>query len=167
MKAVGCVAVVVVVAVAAFFGITAFVITQGEDQSALTERVELTVINPRDVGTGSDSGYRFDYAYEVAGQWYGAERFVNERNWSPGQPITGCVDPDDPRSLVEHDRLPRRDPAKPPGQAHLDVVTGRPRLGRHLLAVGAHLGSDLDHTLGWGPAPAGVVTANRVDPQQV
>ena len=100
MKAVGCVAVVVVVAVAAFFGITAFVITQGEDQSALTERVELTVIDPRDVGTGSDSGYRFDYAYEVAGQWYGAERFVNERNWSPGQPITGCVDPDDPRDHV-------------------------------------------------------------------
>lgn len=100
MKAVGCVVVVLVVAVVGFFGVTAFVITRGDDQSALTERVELTVIDPEDVGTGSDSGYRFDYAYERGGQWYGDERFVNDRNWSPGQPITACVDPDDPRDHV-------------------------------------------------------------------
>ena len=100
MKALGCLVVVAVVAVAAFFGVTALLVTRGEDQSALTERVELTVIGPREVGTGSDSGYRFDYAYEHDGKWYGADRFVNERSWSPGQPITGCIDPDHARQHV-------------------------------------------------------------------
>lgn len=100
MKALGCVVLVAVVAVGGFFALTAFVITRGEDQSALTERVQLTVIDPHDAGTGTSSGYRFDYAYERDGRWYGGERFVNNSYWSPGQPITACIDPEDPRKHV-------------------------------------------------------------------
>ncbi len=100
MKAVGCVVVVAVVAVGGFLALTAWLMSRGEDQSALAERVELTVIEPREVGTGTGSGYRFDYAYERDGRWYGDERFVADDYWSPGQPITACIDPDDPRQHV-------------------------------------------------------------------
>jgi hypothetical protein len=100
VKAVGCVVVVAVVAVGGFCALVVWLMSRGEDQSALTERVQLTVIDPHDVGTGTGSGYRFDYAYERDGHWYGGERFVRNNYWSPGQPITACIDPDHPRQHV-------------------------------------------------------------------
>ena len=101
MKAVGCAVLVVVLAVGGFFGLAAWLVVRGDDQSGLTQRVEATVLDPREVGTGTGSGYRFAYAYEVDGQWYGYDRYVvNERVWNPGDPISVCVDPDDPHRHV-------------------------------------------------------------------
>jgi hypothetical protein len=100
VKAVGCVVLVAVVVVGGFVALAAWLMSRGEDQSALTERVELTVIDPRKVGTGTDGGYRFDYAYERDGRWYGDDRFVNDSYWSPGQPVTACIDPEHPRQHV-------------------------------------------------------------------
>lgn len=106
MKAVGCVAVVFVVAVAGFFGLAAFVMGRGEDQSGLTKRVDLTVTDPEesyDPTTGG--GYTFDYAYEQGGRWYGGEREIRDNYWRPGQPLTACINPDQPREHVITIRL--------------------------------------------------------------
>lgn len=100
MKAIGCVAVVAVLAVGGFFALAAWLITRGDDQSALTKQVEVTVINPHDVGTGLDRGYRFEYAYRVDGQWYGDDYFINDNYWKPGEPATVCIDPENPRHHV-------------------------------------------------------------------
>ena len=101
VKALGCVVVVGLLVVGGFLGLTAWLIARGDDQSDLTRRVTATAIDPRAVGTGSGSGHEFAYAYRVDGQWYGYDSyFVNDRAWSPGDPVTVCVDPDDPRRHV-------------------------------------------------------------------
>lgn len=101
MKALGCVVVVAVLAVGGFLALTAWLVARGDDQSELTQQVEVTVIDPRAVGTGSDSGHRFAYAYRVGGQWYGYDSYViGDRAWSPGDPAAVCVDPRDPRRHV-------------------------------------------------------------------
>jgi hypothetical protein len=102
VKALGCVVVVAAVAVGGFFALTAWLITRGDDQSALTERVELTVIDPHeDRDPTQGGGYTFDYAYEKGGQWYGGgEEFIRDNYWSPGQTLTACIDPDEPAQHV-------------------------------------------------------------------
>lgn len=101
MKAVGCVVAVFAVAVVGFFGVVAFVITRGEDQSALTERIQVTVTNPRETyypKTGTH--YEFDYAYQVDGQWYGGVHDIRDNYWQPGQFLWACFNPDRPRDHV-------------------------------------------------------------------
>jgi hypothetical protein len=101
VKALGCVVVVGVLVVGGFLALTGWLISRGDDQSELTQQVEATAIDPRAVGVGSGSGHKFAYAYRVDGQWYGYDsHFVNDRAWSPGDPVTVCVDPDDPRRHV-------------------------------------------------------------------
>lgn len=101
MKAAGCVLVVAVVAVGGFFALAAWLITRGEDQSALTERVELTVLAPRDSRYPTvGSGHEFDYAYQKDGRWYGGERFIRDNYWTPGQALTACINPEEPAEHV-------------------------------------------------------------------
>ncbi len=101
MKALGCVAVVLVVVLGGFLAVAYVVLTGGDDQSALTERVELTVSDPQeerqsDLGTG----YRFDYAYRADGRWYGGEDWIRDNYWTPGQALSACIDPDQPQDHV-------------------------------------------------------------------
>ncbi len=101
MKAVGCVVVVLLVLVGGFFAFTAFTITRGGDQSALTERIELTVIAPQEKYDSTvGEGYRFDYAYERDGQWYGGDDWVADDYWTPQAQLVACVNPDEPREHV-------------------------------------------------------------------
>lgn len=101
MKAVGCVVVVAIVAIGGFAALLLWTLGNGDDQSALTEQVEATVVGePRDVGQAPTSSWRFDYAYRTAGQWYGAEGDLDEDTWSPGNPVFVCVDPADPAQHV-------------------------------------------------------------------
>lgn len=101
MKILGCLGVAVLV-VAGFFALAAYFIVRGDDMSALTERVELTVVDTREVSRGSEgSGYSFDYAYEAGGRWYGAtEKWIDDDYWSPGDPYSACIDPEQPEDHV-------------------------------------------------------------------
>lgn len=99
MKAVGCFVLVMVVAFAGFFALVGWSITRGDDMSALTQRVELTVIDPRE-DSRRGNGYAFDYAYEIDGQWYGHDDWIKDDYWSPGQGLTACIDPDRPQDHV-------------------------------------------------------------------
>lgn len=88
-------------AVAGFLGLAAWLVVRGDDQSGLTRQVEVVVIGPHEVGSGTTSGYLFDYAYRADGAWYGEDRyFVNDRAWKPGAPILACLDPQDPSRHV-------------------------------------------------------------------
>jgi hypothetical protein len=108
VKAVGCVVVVVVVAVAGFIGLAAFLVTRGDDQSALTQRVALTVSDPQESRDPTQGRvYRFDYAYEHEGRWYAGEDRIRDNYWTPGQKLTACIDPDHPREHVVTIRMER------------------------------------------------------------
>jgi hypothetical protein len=101
VKAFGCVVVVLVVAVAGFVGLAAYLISRGDDQSALTERVELTVTDPQESRDPTQGRvYRFDYAYEHEGKWFAGQDKIRDNYWTPGQPLTACIDPDEPSEHV-------------------------------------------------------------------
>lgn len=101
MKALGCAALAVVVLFGGFFAVAAFVVTRGDDQSALTERVTVTVIDPRETyDSTTGSGYAFDYAYEHDGTWYGGDDSVADDYWAPGTELRACIDPGSPARHV-------------------------------------------------------------------
>ncbi len=101
MKAVGCVVLVAVVAVGGFVAVVLWTLGRGEDQTSLTSRVEVTVVGePRDVGQAPSRSWRFDYAYQVDGQWYAAEGDISTDAWRPGRPLAACADPSDPTRHV-------------------------------------------------------------------
>ncbi|ROR89354.1 hypothetical protein [Nocardioides aurantiacus] len=101
MKAVGCVAVVLVALVGGFLAVTTFVLTRGGDESALTEKVELTVIDPQEKYDSTvGDGYKFDYAYQHDGTWYGGDDWVADDYWQPGSALLACIDPADPAQHV-------------------------------------------------------------------
>lgn len=101
MKAVGCIAVVAIVAVGGFAALILWSLGNSEDQSALTEQVEATVVGePRRVGQRPNRSWRLDVAYRTAGRWYGVESALGDDEWKPGRPVFVCVDPADPTQHV-------------------------------------------------------------------
>lgn len=102
MKAVGCIVLVAVVAVGGFFALVFWSISRSEDQSALTEQVGAAVTSePREVGQAPTRSWRFEYAYEVGGQWYGYDDGdISTDYFEPGNAIAVCVDPGDPAQHV-------------------------------------------------------------------
>lgn len=78
----------------------AWSIVRGDDMSALTERIDLEVVDPVEDTRSRGRGYAFDYAYERDGRWYGGEYWFRDNDFEPGQRLTACIDPDRPSNHV-------------------------------------------------------------------
>jgi len=104
VKKLGCVLLVVLLGVgvvAGFVGVTIWSIQHGDDQSGLTREVPAVVLHPEKVGSGSSSRWKFDYAYEADGTWYGYSGYLAPTSrWSPSDGAKACLDPKDPRRHV-------------------------------------------------------------------
>lgn len=99
---------IMALAFAGFFGLVIWTFAGAEDQSALTERVDLTTSNARETTKGSTrNAWEFDYAYEHDGTWYGETDWIAATDWSPGDPLTACIDPDHPEDHVVTLRMQR------------------------------------------------------------
>ena len=100
MKKLGCGLLVLVVGagvVAGFFALAARSIVRGDDQSGLTRRVPAVVLHPQKLG----NRWKFDYAYEADGRWYGySDDLAPTTEWSPDDGAAACLDPSDPRRHV-------------------------------------------------------------------
>lgn len=104
--ALGCLGVVVVIAVG-FFALVSFVLVNSdEDQSALTSETEARVIRAEAKsvrGTGSQRDRVIDivYRYDVAGQTFEGESTLDESEASDSiRVVTLCVDPAAPAMHV-------------------------------------------------------------------
>lgn len=104
VKKLGCGLLVVVVGlgvVAGFFALAAWLVVRGDDQSGLTRRVPVVLLHPEEVGSGTGSRWKFDYAYEADGRWYGYSGYLAPtQSWSPADGAAACLDPKDPRRHV-------------------------------------------------------------------
>lgn len=96
--AIGCLA-VVGLGFILLLGLTFFVISDTEDQSDLTEQVDVTVTKSEE-RRKSSSGHTVDYAYRVGGHRFVNETWISNTGWMPGESLSACVDPDQPERHV-------------------------------------------------------------------
>lgn len=111
MKALGCLLVVVAVAVAGFLGLAWFTFLNADDHSALTRELEATLVDVDENVAGPDTSHEVEYAivytYRVRRDTFRGEIELPETLWRPKAPLVLCVDPGDPsRHVVNTEALP-------------------------------------------------------------
>lgn len=95
---IGCLGVVVVL-FALLLGATWWVISRTEDQSDLTKQVDVEVMGS-EAKRKSSSGHTVDYSYRIDGDRFVNETWISNTGWMPSEPLSACVDPDQPERHV-------------------------------------------------------------------